>query len=184
MMAKYGLATLFNTMGCILVIYIGLLNQVIKYIGMIKMKKLTIFLFFCVFSSFASPNLQSSADYDAVVKQAVRFNQWYLKQVRNDKYPITDSKEIDKYVSADTLRKLRHAQTDDNQYYDFDFFTRVQDDGDFTDNVKVLEVSYDPVCMNVYIDFGKDKPFVVVDCFVKENGVWKIRSVNRTEVLK
>ena len=34
-----------------------------------------------------------------------------------------------------------------------------------------------PACMQVYISFGKKRDHTVIDCMVKEDGVWKVESV-------
>ena len=143
------------------------------------MKKM-ILLFFMVSTTALATDLPPS---DVQPEQAAQaFNQWYMQQIDRDKFPITDSQEIERYVTSDTLNKLRRAQTPehaDDEYYDADFFIKAQDwDKDWVTSVTVLFSDYDPVCMNVYVAFGESKQHVVADCYVKENGVWKIQSVS------
>ena len=38
------------------------------------------------------------------VQQAVNFNKWYVNQISKDAFPITDSREIDKFVTASTMK--------------------------------------------------------------------------------
>lgn len=113
--------------------------------------------------------------------RAVEFNKWYINQINADRYPITDGHEIDEYVTAETLKKLRHAQDPkfaDEKFYDADMFTKSNYIGeDWADFVAVVAGDTDPVCMNVYIAFGKKKEHTVIDCMVKEDGIWKVQSV-------
>jgi len=57
------------------------------------------------------------------VNQAVAFNKWYVNQINNNNFPITDGKDIDKYVTASTMKKLR--QTQDPNYEDEVFYNAV-----------------------------------------------------------
>ncbi|MGX5107408.1 DUF3828 domain-containing protein [Enterobacter cloacae] len=125
---------------------------------------------------------------DNAAKTALRFNKWYIAQYAADKFPITDGTEIDKYVTSDTLKKLRHAQDPrfaDDEFYDADFFLKAQDIGeDWAEHVTVVSSEYDPVCTNIYVSFGKNELYTVIDCMVKEKGVWKVQSVSRQEILR
>ncbi|HHE5700814.1 TPA: DUF3828 domain-containing protein [Citrobacter amalonaticus] len=113
--------------------------------------------------------------------RAVEFNRWYANQVNADHYPITEGREIDKYVTAATLKKLRHADDPrfaDEEFYDADIFTKSQYIGDdWASNVTAIAGDTDPVCVNIYIAFGKKKDHIVIDCMVKEGGSWKVQSV-------
>lgn len=115
------------------------------------------------------------------VSRSVEFNKWYVNQINNDRYPITDGIEIDKYVAVNTLKKLRHAQDPkfaDDEFYEADIFTKSQYIGDdWPENVTAIAGDTDPVCVNVYIAFGKKKRHIVIDCMVKEGGIWKVQSV-------
>lgn len=114
-------------------------------------------------------------------KAALAFNKWYMQQINANKYPITDGYEIDKYVTSDTMKKLRKAQDPkyaDEMYYDADFFIKAQDwDDDWVTDVTVISSDYDPVCLNVWVAFGKQQKYIVVDCMVKEDDSWKVQSV-------
>lgn len=136
------------------------------------MKKLLLLIF------IAASAIAQDSDPE---KQAVAFNKWYVKQINEDKFPITDSHEIDKYVTASTMKKLRRTQEanySDDPFYDADIFTKSQYIGDdWADFVTVVAGDTDPVCVNVYIEFGKKKKHTVIDCMVKEDGFWKVQSV-------
>ncbi|HII1671958.1 TPA: DUF3828 domain-containing protein [Salmonella enterica] len=114
-------------------------------------------------------------------KAALAFNKWYMQQINSEKYPITDGYQIDKYVTSDTMKKLRKAQDPkyaDEMYYDADFFIKAQDwDDDWVTDVTVISSDYDPVCLNVWVAFGKQQKHIVVDCMVKEGDSWMIQSV-------
>jgi Protein of unknown function (DUF3828) len=116
---------------------------------------------------------------------AVAFNRWYISQVSRDVFPITEGHQIDKYVTADTLKKLRHAQDprySDDGFYEADFFLKAQYIGDdWASNVKVVSGDTDPICVNVFIKFGKTHPHTVIDCMVREGGTWKIQSVTNRD---
>lgn len=143
------------------------------------MKKLLALLLF-------TPALaMASGDFDQPIKQALAFNKWYLQQIKDYKNPLTDGHDIDKFVTASTLKKLRAAVGNDNEYYDADFFTRSQVfDDNWPENVSVVSSDYDPVCLNIYVSFGKDEKHTVIDCMVKEGGTWKIQSVAGQAILK
>ncbi|MCI1899776.1 MAG: YbjP/YqhG family protein [Enterobacter sp.] len=117
------------------------------------------------------------------VERAVEFNKWYVNQINNNVFPITDSKDIDKYVTASTMKKLRHTQDDNygdkgEPFYAADLFLKAQDIGDdWPNNVIAIAGDTDPVCVNIYIAFGKNRDHTVIDCMVKEDGVWKVQSV-------
>ncbi|MFJ5982850.1 DUF3828 domain-containing protein [Enterobacter cancerogenus] len=137
------------------------------------MKNALVLLLLCSCSALANT--------DDPVQQAIAFNKWYVNQINNDAFPITDNREIDKYVTASTMKKLRHAQDPryaDEEFYDADIFLKAQDIGDdWPENVTAVAGDTDPVCVNVYIAFGKKQDHIVIDCMVKENGNWKVQSV-------
>lgn len=115
------------------------------------------------------------------VTQAVKFNSWYVHQIAQDKSPVNDGHEIDNYVTAETLHKLRRTQDpayNDEEFYEADLFLKAQDIGDdWPQNVSAIAGDTDPVCVNVYIAFGKTQDHIVIDCMVKENDIWKVQSV-------
>ena len=123
---------------------------------------------------------------DTASQAALKFNKWYLAQVTAERYPITDGAEIEKYVTVETLKRLRHAQDPrlaDDEFYDADFFLKSQDIGkDWTKHLSVIASEYDPICTNVYVSFGEKNNHTVIDCMVKEKGVWKVHSVARQEI--
>ncbi len=58
------------------------------------------------------------------------------------------------------------------------FFLKTQYIGDdCPDNVNAIAGDTDPVCVNVYVAFGKKQKHIVIDCMVKETGLWKVQSV-------
>jgi hypothetical protein len=139
-----------------------------------KMIRVLILLFFISSPAFAVSDINNAA------KVALEFNKWYLQQIEKDIYPLlrSGSPEMDEYVTAETLKKLHRAVNSDDEFYDADFFTRSQDIGaDWPKNVTVVSSDLDPVCLNVYVSYGKDISHTVIDCMVKEKGKWKIQSV-------
>ncbi|EAW1173101.1 DUF3828 domain-containing protein [Salmonella enterica subsp. enterica] len=94
-------------------------------------------------------------------KNALEFNRWYIDLFTNPKAEPLDSKEIEKYVSSDTLKKLRATSEQErksgDELYDADFFLKAQDYmEDWPSNVTVISSEYDPVCLNVWVAFGKN----------------------------
>ncbi|KLG02173.1 DUF3828 domain-containing protein [Enterobacter hormaechei] len=120
-------------------------------------------------------------DFQMPMQRALEFNRWYIKQVNNDRYPIQQGNEIDKFVTASTIKKLRHADDPryaDAEFYEADFFMKSKYIGeDWAENVAIDSYDSDPVCVNVNITFGKKTQHTVIDCMVKEDGIWKIQSV-------
>ncbi|MGQ4694411.1 DUF3828 domain-containing protein [Enterobacter asburiae] len=141
------------------------------------MKNILLLLF--IFSSSAM------ADHSDPIERAKEFNKWYVNQIDKDAFPITDGNEIDKYVAASTMKKLRHAQDPryaDEEFYEADIFLKAQYVGDdWPQNVTAIAGDTDPVCVNVYIAFGKKQDHVVIDCMVKENNLWKVQSVSNAD---
>ena len=120
------------------------------------------------------------ADASDPVCQAVAFNKWYVTQIDQNIFPITDGKTIDKYVTAATMRILRRTQDPDydGAFYSADFFLKAQDIGeDWPSHVTAIAGDTDPVCVNVYVAFGEKQSHIVSDCMVEENGSWKVQSV-------
>lgn len=141
------------------------------------MKNILLLLFIFSFSAMAG--------HSDPIERAVKFNSWYVNQINKDVFPITDGNEIDKYVTASTMKKLRHAQDPryaDEDFYEADIFLKAQYVGDdWPQNVTAIAGDTDPVCVNVYIAFGKKQDHVVIDCMVKENNLWKVQSVSAVE---
>ncbi|EPS2710086.1 DUF3828 domain-containing protein [Cronobacter turicensis] len=116
---------------------------------------------------------------------ALNFNRWYISGFQNAHQDLLDSKEIRHYVTKTTLEKLRRARTNENEFYDADFFIKAQDIlPDWASHIVVRDVEYDPVCTQVYVSFGQNPVHGVIDCMVKEAGIWKVQSVARVPVAK
>ncbi|EJP5808342.1 DUF3828 domain-containing protein [Cronobacter sakazakii] len=116
---------------------------------------------------------------------ALNFNRWYISGFQNTHQDLLDSKQIRHYVTKTTLEKLRRARPNENEFYDADFFIKAQDilpDG--TSHIVITDVEYDPVCTQVYVSFGQNPAHGVIDCMVKEAGIWKVQSVARVPVAK
>ncbi len=67
-------------------------------------------------------------DFQIPMQRALEFNRWYVKQVNNEHYPIQEGNEIDKFVTASTMKKLRHADDPryaDAEFYEADFFYEI-----------------------------------------------------------
>ena len=144
------------------------------------MNNLLILLFFISSPVFAV------SDINNATKAALEFNKWYLQQIEKDVYPLLGNRspEMSEYVTAETLGKLHKAVNSDDEFYDADFFTRSQDIGaDWPKNVIVVSSDLDPVCLNVYVSYGKDMSHTVIDCMVKEKGKWKIQSVAQQAIV-
>jgi len=150
---------------------------------MINMKNYL--LAFCLLSPVAF------AGQSDPIERAVEFNRWYVSQIAKDVFPITDSHEIDKFVTASTMKKLRHTQEpgygedESNVFYDADLFLKAHDIGDdWQKKINAVAGDSDPVCINVYVAFGKKQDHIVIDCMIKENGTWKVQSVAAVEFSK
>lgn len=144
------------------------------------MSRLLILLFFISSPVFAV------SDINNATKAALEFNKWYLQQIEKDVYPLLGNRspEMSEYVTAETLGKLHKAVNSDDEFYDADFFTRSQDIGaDWPKNVTVVSSDLDPVCLNVYVAYGKNMSHTVIDCMVKEKGKWKIQSVAQQTIV-
>ncbi|ENZ5509954.1 MULTISPECIES: DUF3828 domain-containing protein [Enterobacter cloacae complex] len=156
---------------------IGRYGQKSPFTGTIDMKNILPLLL--IFSFYATAGLSDP------IERAVKFNSWYVNQINKDIFPITDGNEIDKYVTASTMKKLRHAQDPryaDEEFYEADIFLKAQYVGDdWPQNVTAIAGDTDPVCVNVYIAFGKKKGHIVIDCMVKEDNLWKVQSVSAVE---
>jgi len=157
--------------------HIGRYSQKSPFTGTTDMK--STLLLCCLFS------FSAMAGHSDPIERAVKFNSWYVNQINKDIFPITDGNEIDKYVTASTMKKLRHAQDPryaDEEFYEADIFLKAQYVGDdWPQNVTAIAWDTDPVCVNVYIAFGKKQDHIVIDCMVKEDNLWKVQSVSAVE---
>ncbi|EOC0862108.1 DUF3828 domain-containing protein [Cronobacter muytjensii] len=125
-------------------------------------------------------SLAAANDVPAPVTAAVQFNQWYIAQIARGKAPLTDYAGLSRYVTADTLQKLKaQAALDPNVYDvpDVDMFIKAQSVGDDWQQIAAVASDVDAACNNVYIAFGKKQDHIVVDCMVKEGNAWKVQSV-------
>lgn len=111
---------------------------------------------------------------------ALQFNQWYISQIMGGKEPITHYLVLRRYVTRDTISKLKMMnQRDPNEYDvpDVDMFIKAQGYQADWKSVRVEAMDYDAACVQVYVTFGVKQPHTVVDCMVKEEGNWKVQSV-------
>ncbi|EOC1288574.1 DUF3828 domain-containing protein [Cronobacter muytjensii] len=125
-------------------------------------------------------SLAAANDVPAPVTAAVQFNQWYIAQIARGKAPLTDYAGLSRYVTADTLQKLKaQAALDPNVYDvpDVDMFIKAQSVGDDWQQIAAVASDVDAACNNVYIAFGKKQDHIVIDCMVKEGNAWKVQSV-------
>ncbi|EPN9365864.1 DUF3828 domain-containing protein [Cronobacter muytjensii] len=125
-------------------------------------------------------SLAAANDVPAPVTAAVQFNQWYIAQIARGKAPLTDYAGLSRYVTADTLQKLKaQAALDPNVYdvQDVDMFIKAQSVGDDWQQIAAVASDVDAACNNVYIAFGKKQDHIVIDCMVKEGNAWKVQSV-------
>ncbi|EOW6646115.1 DUF3828 domain-containing protein [Cronobacter muytjensii] len=125
-------------------------------------------------------SLAAANDVPAPVTAAVQFNQWYIAQIARGKAPLTDYAGLSRYVTADTLQKLKaQAALDPNVYDvpDVDMFIKAQSVGDDWQQIAAVASDADAACNNVYIAFGKKQDHIVIDCMVKEGNAWKVQSV-------
>ena len=95
---------------------------------------------------------------------ALKFNQWYIAQLNQNKPPMAAIKEM---YSGDSNEK---------DMPDADMFIKSQDWDEDWAQIAVLNSDFDAVCTNVYIAFGKKQDHVVADCLIQEKGKWNIRS--------
>ncbi|PVZ78571.1 hypothetical protein C9426_34580 [Serratia sp. S1B] len=111
---------------------------------------------------------------------ALKFNQWYMAQLLQEKQPLVDFTALSQYVTRGTIKALKDIYTsnsDDIDIPDADMFIKAQDFGEDWQHIHILYSDFDPVCTQVYVAFGEKQDHVVADCYVKEDGHWKIQSV-------
>lgn len=135
-------------------------------------------LFACLFLSSLAFTAQGSMSPESTA--ALHFNQWYISQIMSGKEPLSDYTALEPYVTRDTISKLKALdKLDPNEYDvpDIDMFIKAQGYLDDWKKVSVVGSDYDAACMQIYIAYGEKKDHVVIDCMVKEDGVWKVQSV-------
>ncbi|MDU3832976.1 MAG: hypothetical protein E7G64_02565 [Enterobacter hormaechei] len=89
------------------------------------------------FLLFALSPLAAAENIYAPGQAALKFNQWYIAQLDQNKPPVLNPDIMNEYVASGT---------------------------------------FDAVCTNVYVAFGKKQDHVIADCLVEEQGKWKVRS--------
>jgi len=110
---------------------------------------------------------------------ALKFNQWYIAQLNQDKPPVLNPDSMNDYVTSETIAAIKEMYSGDSNEKDMpdaDMFIKSQDWNEDWDRITVLHSDFDAVCTNVYIAFGKKQDHVVADCLVEEKGKWKVRS--------
>lgn len=134
----------------------------------------TLFFLLFVLSPFAvADNIYAPG------KAALKFNQWYIAQLDQNKPPVLNPDIMNNYVAAVTIAAIKEMYSGDSNEIDMpdaDMFIKSQDWDEDWDQITVLHSDFDAVCTNVYIAFGKKQDHVVADCLVQEKGVWKVRS--------
>lgn len=111
---------------------------------------------------------------------ALKFNQWYISQLIQDKNPLTDYSGLNPYVTTSTIAAIKNIYSADSNEIDVpdaDMFIKAQDFGSDWQQVSVISSEYDPVCTQIYVAFGAKQEHTVIDCMVMENGKWKVQSV-------
>lgn len=136
------------------------------------MKTLCFFLF--ALSPFAVADNISSAG-----QAALRFNQWYIAQLDQNKPPVLNPDIMNEYLASGTIAAIKEMYSGDSNEKDMpdaDMFIKSQDWDEDWNHITVLHSDFDAVCTNVYIAFGMKQDHVVADCLVEEQGKWKVRS--------
>lgn len=116
---------------------------------------------------------------DAPGLAALKFNQWYIAQLNQDKAPVLNPDIMNDYVASETIAAIKEMYSGDSNEKDMpdaDMFIKAQDWNEDWDQITVLHSDFDAVCTNVYIAFGKKQDHVVADCLVQEKGKWKVHS--------
>lgn len=110
---------------------------------------------------------------------ALKFNQWYIAQLDQNKPPVPNPDIMNEYVASGTIAAIKEmysGDSNDKDMPDADMFIKAQDWDDDWNQITVLHSDFDAVCTNVYVAFGKKQDHVIADCLVKEQGKWKVRS--------
>ena len=145
-----------------------------QFTGMTDMKKI-------ILAILLLPTLASAAQkLPPEVSAALQFNKWYISQIIIGKEPLKNYEALRPYVTRETISKLKAMDKLDSDEYDVpdvDMFIKAQGYEDDWGIVSARALDYDAACMQVYISFGKKRDHTVIDCMVKEDGVWKVESV-------
>lgn len=133
-------------------------------------------LCFVLFALFPYAVAHSSS---APGQVALKFNQWYIAQLNQNKPPVLNPDIMKDYVASGTIAAIKEmysGDSNDKDMPDADMFIKSQDWDEDWAQIAVLNSDFDAVCTNVYIAFGKKQDHVVADCLIQEKGKWKIRS--------
>jgi len=135
-----------------------------------------------IFSCSAFANISPTGPEAA----ALKFNHWYIDQLLKGENPLEDYAGLEPYITTSTIAALKISNTADPEVIDVpdsDMFIKAQDFEKNWQQIEIVSSDYDPVCMQVYVSFGSEAKHTVIDCMVKENGTWKVRSVAGQEIL-
>ncbi len=117
----------------------------------------------------------------------LKFNQWYISQLLQDKNSLADYEGLKPYVTTSTIAAVKRSNLADPEIEDVpdpDMFIKSQNFDDDWQQIEIISSDLDPVCLQVYVSFGAKQDHTVIDCMVKENGVWKAQSVAGQEILR
>ena len=110
---------------------------------------------------------------------ALKFNQWDIAQLDQNKPPVLNPDIMNEYVASGTIAAIKEmysGDSNDKDMPDADMFIKAQHWDDDWNQITVLHSDFDAVCTNVYVAFGKKQDHVIADCLVEEQGKWKVRS--------
>ena len=128
---------------------------------------------------FALSPLAAAENIYAPGQAALKFNQWYIAQLDQNKPPVLNPDIMNEYVASGTIAAIKEmysGDSNDKDMPDADMFIKAQDWDDDWNQITVLHSDFDAVCTNVYVAFGKKQDHVIADCLVEEQGKWKVRS--------
>ncbi|ESL88785.1 hypothetical protein L420_03395 [Enterobacter hormaechei subsp. hoffmannii UCICRE 9] len=131
------------------------------------------------FLLFALSPLAAAENIYAPGQAALKFNQWYIAQLDQNKPPVLNPDIMNEYVASGTIAAIKEmysGDSNDKDMPDADMFIKAQDWDDDWNQITVLHSDFDAVCTNVYVAFGKKQDHVIADCLVEEQGKWKVRS--------
>lgn len=181
---------MMDTEPCIQILYSALCtpvpaivhnNHPINSTGITDMKPLIIIgLLIC-------PSAFAGVPSDGPEVAALKFNHWYMSQLLQDKNPLADYDGLRPYVTSNTITVLKKSNSADPNIEDApdaDMFIKSQNFDNDWQQIEIVSSDYDPVCMQIYVSFGVKQKHTVIDCMVKENGVWKVQSVAGQEILR
>lgn len=127
----------------------------------------------------ALSSLTFASDVYQPADVALKFNRWYIDQLKQSKPPILNPDIMSDFVASETIvaiKKLYSGDSNDKDMPDADMFIKSQSWDDDWDQVTLLQSDFDAVCTTVYIAFGIKQNHVIADCLIPEKGKWKIRS--------